>query len=120
MPSALGPRWTALPAIPRGKLALFKADERGSVALSGANVKLRGHEEVAPEADVGGLMAGVEALHPMVREAVNWCPVIWQHCNFCRPAPRRLHFFQFNLGLVLQQTPTQNDPRPLPGMAIWI
>jgi hypothetical protein len=70
-------RWTALLGTRRSKLAVLKAYERGSLALSSKNVKLRGREDAAPGDGLGGFIVGLEAPQLTVLEAVSWCPVIW-------------------------------------------
>jgi hypothetical protein len=92
-------RWTALLGTRRSTLAVLKAYERGSLALSPKNVKLRGREDAAPGHGLGGFIVGVEAPRLTVFEMVSWCPVIWQSCNFCRPKWGICIFFKHRLVL---------------------
>ena len=67
----------------RSKFAVLKAYERGSLALSPKNVKLRGREAAAPGDGLSGFIVGAE-LVPYQRAALQ----------FLQAEAGDLHFFQ--------------------------
>ena len=83
----------------RSKFAVLKAYERGSLALSPKNVKLRGREAAAPGDGLSGFIVGAEAPQLRGLGALSWPPISGQHCNFCRPKRGICIFFNHRLVL---------------------
>jgi len=87
-------RWTAMLGTRRSKFAVLKAYERGSLALSSKNGKLRGREAAAPGDGLSGFIVGAEAPQLRGTRRAELAPYQRAALQFLQAEAGDLHFFQ--------------------------